>query len=630
MILFFDTETTGLPKNWKAPVTDLDNWPRLVQLAYLVYDYDGNLIHSCNQIIRPEGFTIPLESSNVHGITTEIAYQRGSYISDVLELFQIHLTRAKLLVAHNMAFDEKIIGSELLRKGLPNVIEQKDKICTMLETIELCKIQGPYGYKWPKLEELHRHLFNVDFEGAHDAMADIEATAKCFWELLSKNKIKVTIPDVQNKTKEHWATKFFTPWQITLNNQEEIQNFKNAEYFFFRKSSNLYQIHKQSGSTSQISLENDFVSIDKFALTSNRKILLNGNLIFVETRGVKFEYKCLAEDIYFDLQKIEFVNETDTLISYQGQGDHGYIENGIIIYNFNLQRIIYYRALRSEYYIGIGGFKIQPNTNINDKPSIAKITFNAWHLNGLNIISIFSICKNSKWSKDVYLNISSVLSKPNVDENSKLFEIEKDSSFEVSFQTDINFIFLITPKVIWVYNLLTHSLDSIDFSKYGVFTGVYSFKKPYLYLSVFTNTTKTLLVYDVLSVKEIKWYKNGILSNWKIHDYYNAIIYQTENLKGFICDRFSGEILLEYETYNSLLFDISIANRISRRKEFNPTFTLKKSPYIFLMETEFFMSKDRIFLMKINQDNKELSSHLLEDLVYEKNQVDDYNDDLPF
>jgi DNA polymerase III subunit epsilon len=186
MILFFDTETTGLPKNWKAPVTDLNNWPRLVQLAYLVYDFDGNITHSCNEIIKPEGFTIPLESSKVHGINTEIALQRGNKIADVLELFQIHLKRANLLVAHNMAFDEKIIGAELLRLGHQNILEQKDKICTMLETVDLCAIEGPYGFKWPKLEELHRNLFGCDFEGAHDALADIQATAKCFWELVLK------------------------------------------------------------------------------------------------------------------------------------------------------------------------------------------------------------------------------------------------------------------------------------------------------------------------------------------------------------------------------------------------------------------------------------------------------------
>jgi DNA polymerase III epsilon subunit-like protein len=190
MILFFDTETTGLPKNWKAPVTDLDNWPRLVQLAYLVYDFDGNLIHSCNEIVKPNGFTIPTEASNVHGITTEMARQRGSDINDVFELFLIHLKRSKMIVAHNMAFDEKIIGSELIRLGKENVIVAKEKICTMLKTVDLCKIEGPYGYKWPKLEELHRYLFNHDFEGAHDALADIQATAKCFWELVSIGVLK--------------------------------------------------------------------------------------------------------------------------------------------------------------------------------------------------------------------------------------------------------------------------------------------------------------------------------------------------------------------------------------------------------------------------------------------------------
>ena len=206
MILFFDTETTGLPKNWKAPVTDLDNWPRLVQLAYLVYDFDGNLIHSCNEIIKPIGFTIPMDASKVHGITTDIANQRGSKIEEVFELFSIHLKRAKVIVAHNMAYDEKIIGSELIRLGLENTLDSKEKICTMESTVDLCKIDGPYGYKWPKLEELHRFLFNHDFEGAHDAMADIQATAKCFWELVNKNLIKIdNLNEIQNNSnKKTW------------------------------------------------------------------------------------------------------------------------------------------------------------------------------------------------------------------------------------------------------------------------------------------------------------------------------------------------------------------------------------------------------------------------------------------
>lgn len=218
MILFFDTETTGLPKNWKAPVTDLDNWPRLVQLAYLVYDFDGNLIHSCNEIVKPNGFTIPIDASKVHGITTDIANQRGSKIEEVFELFFIHLKRAKVIVAHNMAYDEKIIGSELIRLGLENTLDTKEKICTMESTVDLCKIDGPYGYKWPKLEELHRFLFKRDFEGAHDALADIQATAKCFWEL---KKLKLlNLPELAENKK-------VSKRKISLKFEDSLYQFGN-------------------------------------------------------------------------------------------------------------------------------------------------------------------------------------------------------------------------------------------------------------------------------------------------------------------------------------------------------------------------------------------------------------------
>lgn len=189
MYLFFDTETTGLPKDWKAPVTDLNNWPRLVQLAYLYYDNQGNKISEGDYIIKPNGFTIPVESSNIHGITTEIAISKGVDLQNVLTHFQGLINEAKTLVAHNMSFDEKIVGSEFLRNGFQNAIPVKPKICTMQSTTNFCKIEGYYGYKWPKLSELHYKLFGYEFEEAHNAMVDINATAKCFWELKRLGKI---------------------------------------------------------------------------------------------------------------------------------------------------------------------------------------------------------------------------------------------------------------------------------------------------------------------------------------------------------------------------------------------------------------------------------------------------------
>ena len=189
MYLFFDTETTGLPRNWKAPVTDLNNWPRLVQLAFQYYDRNGNKISGDDFIIKPEGFSIPTDASRIHGISTERAIREGTSLTTVLQNFQSLINQAKVLVAHNMNFDEKIVGAEFLRSGMQNPIPSKRRICTMESTTKFCAIEGPYGYKWPKLSELHYKLFQTGFDEAHNAAVDIAATAKCFWELKRIGKI---------------------------------------------------------------------------------------------------------------------------------------------------------------------------------------------------------------------------------------------------------------------------------------------------------------------------------------------------------------------------------------------------------------------------------------------------------
>lgn len=183
MYLFFDTETTGLPTNWKAPVTNTANWPRLVQLAWLLYDQHGALLSSGDYIIRPEGFSISAEATKIHGITMDIARNKGVPLISVLDIFQDELQKSSILVAHNMSFDEKIVGAEFLRNKRPNHLDGKRKICTMDCTTDYCALPGPYGYKWPKLQELHFKLFKTHFQEAHNAAVDIEMTAKCFWEL---------------------------------------------------------------------------------------------------------------------------------------------------------------------------------------------------------------------------------------------------------------------------------------------------------------------------------------------------------------------------------------------------------------------------------------------------------------
>lgn len=183
MYLFFDTETTGVPKNYKAPASEINNWPRLVQIAWLLVDADGVETKSAEYIIKPNGFSISAEASKIHGITNEIARQTGTVLPTVLAELRADMAAVDLLIAHNIQFDEKIVGAEFLRDNQSDPIAQKTRACTMLASTHFCQIPGPYGFKWPKLQELYTKLFQEDFANAHNALADVRACAKCYFEL---------------------------------------------------------------------------------------------------------------------------------------------------------------------------------------------------------------------------------------------------------------------------------------------------------------------------------------------------------------------------------------------------------------------------------------------------------------
>ena len=187
MYLIFDTETTGLPKRWDAPISDVDNWPRAVQIAWQLHDATGKLIEHQDYLIKPEGFNIPYDAEKVHGISTELAKEEGITNSEVLHLFKEALSKATYVVGQNVSFDINIMGAELYRAGIETTLENLPILDTCTElTAELCKIPGGRGgrFKLPTLTELHEFLFQQPFAEAHNATADVEATTRCFFELL--------------------------------------------------------------------------------------------------------------------------------------------------------------------------------------------------------------------------------------------------------------------------------------------------------------------------------------------------------------------------------------------------------------------------------------------------------------
>lgn len=192
MYLIFDSETTGIPHNRTAPLTDLENWPRLVQLAWQLHDNKGKLISRYNFIIKPEGFNIPFKAQQVHGISTERAQTEGHDLLKVLQLFQSDAERAALLIGHNIEFDISIIGAEFIRKGLdPQLLLSRSKLDTGVASTEFCQLPGGVGgkLKMPRLSELHEKLFGKPVQDAHDAAYDVAATARCFFGLIRSNII---------------------------------------------------------------------------------------------------------------------------------------------------------------------------------------------------------------------------------------------------------------------------------------------------------------------------------------------------------------------------------------------------------------------------------------------------------
>ena len=143
MFLIFDTETTGFPKDWNAPITDLDNWPRVVQLAWQIHDEEGALVEVQDHIIYPDGFDIPFNSTKIHGISTERARNEGKPLEEVLAMFEASMDKCEYLIGHNVNFDLNVTGCEYYRVKGENPLDQKTPVDSCTETTaELCKLPG--------------------------------------------------------------------------------------------------------------------------------------------------------------------------------------------------------------------------------------------------------------------------------------------------------------------------------------------------------------------------------------------------------------------------------------------------------------------------------------------------------
>lgn len=189
-ILYYDTETTGLPN--RNRIGRLDLQPRVTQLGFLLEGVDGSLIDECDTLIKPSGpdWQIGAEASALTGITREMCEETGKPLEEVMDHFVDCAAQADLIVCHNVAFDKMLLQFEAQRLA-PDmdpqaIFENAPHVCTMLAAMPICKLPKKdrrTGYKWPKLEEAIYHFFGERLDGAHNAMVDIIATRRLFQHL---------------------------------------------------------------------------------------------------------------------------------------------------------------------------------------------------------------------------------------------------------------------------------------------------------------------------------------------------------------------------------------------------------------------------------------------------------------
>ena len=210
-ILVFDLETTGLtPKN--KSYKDLNKWPHIVQISWVLFDLNNLKIISIQDYIIKCPIKIPSQSTKIHKISDDISQKQGKELDLVMDLFEKDVNQCNLVIAHNIAFDKSVYIAESLRKDKTNPFLNKTCYCTMMNNIKLCNIKaisksGKQYTKYPKLIELHNHIFkisDIDQYNLHNSLVDVILCLKCYIKLnlgidiVDKNKELKNLLKIRN------------------------------------------------------------------------------------------------------------------------------------------------------------------------------------------------------------------------------------------------------------------------------------------------------------------------------------------------------------------------------------------------------------------------------------------------
>jgi len=180
MYLIFDSSANGKPKSYKLPHDDTFNWPRLLQLSWIILNEELKPDEDYNCVIKPEGFKPAPKAMKSHHIDQEHFDKTEDTLTDVLTKFKESVDKCDYVFAHNLAYNEGVVGAEYYRQSKVSPLIGADSYCLMHESTYFCKLKGKRGYKWPSLQELHTSCFKQGFTPSGHARADVIAATRAF------------------------------------------------------------------------------------------------------------------------------------------------------------------------------------------------------------------------------------------------------------------------------------------------------------------------------------------------------------------------------------------------------------------------------------------------------------------
>lgn len=196
-ILVIDTETSGLPKKWDAPFETKNNWPHVLQIAWIIYEASGSLVKKANHYLKPGEFKITKASTKIHNITSDFLQKNGEERLEVFESLAADINHYRpLIVAHFAELDFCMVGAEYHRLRMLNPLTESTFFCTL-------KASAPYvknpAFNFLKLNVFYKTLFHKRPNNLHNALTDAELTAEIFFYLLKKGEVTENLIEEQSK-----------------------------------------------------------------------------------------------------------------------------------------------------------------------------------------------------------------------------------------------------------------------------------------------------------------------------------------------------------------------------------------------------------------------------------------------